>query len=136
MKCYLRKNLTNTGWEHSVSRSSKDNRGVGLMGPWWLDEDALCAELFQLLSRWCINVSKDHRNQYQCLKDRKKENASIEAGPVPRKEVITISRIVCDYCWRHYVYQIFLELDQLLLKHLLFFCLLSIDIGSDDLLKH
>ena len=40
--------MTNTGHEHSASRSSKDNRGVGFMVPWWLDEDALCAELFQL----------------------------------------------------------------------------------------
>ena len=37
MKCLLRKNLTNTGHEHSVSRSSKDNRGVGLMVPYdWI----------------------------------------------------------------------------------------------------
>ena len=32
-----------------------------------------------------MNVSNDHRNQYQYLKDRKKEDASMVAGPVARK---------------------------------------------------
>ena len=37
MKCLFKENFTNTRDEHSVSRSSKDNRGVGLMVPYdWI----------------------------------------------------------------------------------------------------
>ena len=37
MKCLFKENFPNTGHEHSVSRSSKDNRGVGLMVPYdWI----------------------------------------------------------------------------------------------------